>query len=147
MRAKSGQRVPRRAFGAGLATAVALGALAAGLALAAGSETKVKLGLDSASGGDTLAGTVKSEVEACVKGRSVKVTFEKKSKRAKQTLGKDKTNGKGKFSVPVPGDGPYDEVGSAERGTYTAKAKQAEADLQGATITCKGDKDVFKYDG
>lgn len=114
-------------------TAVAALVLAA-VALAAGVETKVTAKLDAGPGGDAIAGKVKSAEKTCVKARKVKLTY-RDAPAPKETIGSDKTDKKGRYSVALDGFAPP--------GTYTATAKKTKAD----GITCKKGVGTYEHFG
>jgi hypothetical protein len=74
----------------------------------------VQFKLQTSSGKRTFSGQIDSSSSSstCVKGRSVSVI--RKSNGNKQTLGKDKTSSKGKFSIAL-------SSGQVKNGSYYAK--------------------------
>ena len=104
--------------------AVALLAASVGGAYASTTTYKtrfVQFKLQTSSGKRTFSGQIDSSSSSstCVKGRSVSVI--RKSNGNKQTLGKDKTSSKGKFSISL-------SSGQVKNGTYYAKAKTKKYD-------------------
>jgi 5-hydroxyisourate hydrolase-like protein (transthyretin family) len=71
--------------------------------------------LERSSGKRTFSGQIDSTNSGCLKGRKVELIGKHSGNQT--TLGKDMTNGDGKFKVALPGSEVKD-------GTYYAKAKQ-----------------------
>jgi 5-hydroxyisourate hydrolase-like protein (transthyretin family) len=96
---------------------LAAGVVAAGVGGAYASTIKyptrfVQFKLQKSSGKRTFSGQINSSSSSCLKGRTVKVI--RKSNGNQQTLGKDNTNSKGKFSIALSSS-------KVKNGTYYAK--------------------------
>ena len=101
------------------AAAMVSAVVGGGFALAAGVKTTVTAGLDASASGDSIAGKVKSDEKACVKGRKVKVIY-RDAPAAPENVGSDEADRKGRYSVELDG--------FATPGTYTATVKKTTVD-------------------
>ena len=99
------------------------GLLALGVGVASASTNYpthfVQFKLQSSSGKRTFSGQIQSSTSNCTKGRTVEVI--RKHNGNQQTLGKNGTNGKGKFSISL-------SSGEVKDGTYYAKVKTKKYD-------------------